>query len=133
MNYFKRIGIFFSAIVLLLGIMVISGSAQTRNGRRVVYKRPIIVRTYVRDPFWYSRAWYDPFYDPYFYDPYLRERRERYYKEKAVRDASRKLKKDQEKYYADGYLTAKERKKLAERQEKYSKAVQKLRKFNAES
>lgn len=106
--------------------MVVSTSAQTR--KRI--HRPIIIRQYVYDPFWYSRYWG---YDPYFADPYLRERREKYYKEKAVRDANRKLRRDREKYAADGVLTAKEQKKLIERRKKYNKAVRKLAEFNAES
>jgi hypothetical protein len=137
MKYSRKLGVVFSAIIFLLGIMLFSASpaqAQTRRTVTTRVYRPVIVRHYVRDPFWYSRwGFYDPFYDPYFYDPYLRERRERYYKEKAVRDANRKWKKDREKYASDGILTAKERRKLAERQEKYHKAVRKLAKFNAES
>jgi hypothetical protein len=130
MRYAKKLVVVFSALVILLGLMVVSASAQTRRTVTKRVYRPIIIRQYVRDPFWYSHYWG---YDPYFYDPYLRERRERYYKEKAVRDANRKYKKDREKFAADGVLTAKEQKKLFERREKYNKAVRKLAKFNAES
>ena len=126
MRYARKLGVAFSVLFILLGIMVINTSAQTRKHVR----RPIIIRQYIYDPFWSSRYWG---YDPYFADPYLRDRRERYYKEKAVKDARRKLRQDREKYNADGILTAKERKKLDKRVEKYNKAVRKLAEFSADS
>jgi hypothetical protein len=138
MRYARKIALFFSAAVLLLTLMTVDGSAQTRYTKRIQrpvavrYYYPVSVRRYWGNPYWYSRSWYDPFYDPYFNDPYLRERRERYYREKAVRDASRKLRKDREKYTADGVLTFKEREKLAKRSQKYNKAVSKLAKHYRE-
>jgi hypothetical protein len=126
MRYARKLGVVFSVLFILLGIMVVSTTAQTR--KRI--HRPIIIRQYVYDPFWYSRYWG---YDPYFADPYLRERRERYSKEKAVKDARRKLKADREKFNADGILTAKERQKLDKRVEKYNKAVRKLAEFNEDA
>jgi hypothetical protein len=127
----KLFGFIFS-LFLIVGAFVIHGSAQTRGFR--VVRRPVIVRNYWgRDPFWHTRGWYDPWYDPYFNDPYLYERRERYYKEKSVKDASRKLKEDREKYGADGVITAKEQEKLAKRERDYTKAVENLRKFNDDS
>jgi hypothetical protein len=66
------------------------------------------------------------------YDPYLRAQRDKYYKEKAVRDASRKLAKDSAKYQADGVLTAKEQEKLMKKRHDYEKAVANLNKFNRE-
>src|SRR5262245_32814564 len=117
-------------IALLIASSYITGSAQ----RRVVVTtgpRPVVVRRvyYNRfyDPFWRGTLW-DPYYtyDPYFYDPYLRAQRDKYYKEKAVRDARRKLAKHREEYGYDGYLTEKEKKKIAKDQRKYSKAVTNL-------
>ena len=129
MRYIKRLGLISFALFLLLSGMVVSAEAQNRG--RVV-RRPIIVRHYGwRNPFWYSRGWM--WNDPYYYDPYLREQRDRYYKEKAVKDASKKLDKDQAKYASDGVVTAKEREKLDKRQRDYSKAMDKLNKFNEDS
>ena len=130
MRYAKRFTVLISAIFMLACTLVVDISAQ--SGRRTV-KRPVVVRYWVRDPFWYSRGMYDPFYDPYFYDPYLREQRERYYREKAVKDARKKIAKNNEKYGSDGVLTAKERKKLNEDREKYGRAVRRLNEFNRDS
>ena len=126
MKYSKRLGIITAVFVFILGIMAMNASAQTRRVIRVY--RPIHVHHYWGyDPFWRS-SWYDP----YMYDPYLSVQREKYYKEKAVRDASRKLAKDTAKYQADGVLTAKEQEKLMKKRRDYEKAVAKLNKFNRE-
>jgi hypothetical protein len=130
-------------IMLLLSVMFIFGTITARDAsaqRRVVVSstsQPVIVRrVYYRpyyDPFWSGTLWdpyYSRYYDPYYYDPYLRLQRDKYYKEKAVRDARRNLAKSREKYGADGYLTFKERKKLAKKQRKYAKAIASLAKFN---
>ena len=133
MRYIKRFSVLISTLVLMLSAMVVDTTAQRRG--RVVIRRPVIVRSHLwRDPFWSSRSlWYDPFYDPYSYDPYLREQRDRYYKEKAVKDASKKLTKDKAKYASDGVLTDKEREKLVKRNRDYNKAIQKLDDFNRDS
>lgn len=124
MKYRKRFGLLISTIILSTGFMVLTASAQTRTVRRVYY-RPYVVRHFWGyDPFWH---------DPYLYDPYLRAQRDKYYKEKAVRDASRKLAKDRAKYQADGVLTAKEQEKLIKRRQDYEKAVAKREKFYRES
>jgi hypothetical protein len=126
MRFRRQIGIFISVIVFLVGIMAINTSAQTRRVVRVY--RPVYVHHYWGyDPFWGS-GWYDP----YFYDPYLRAQRDKYYKEKAVRDASRKLAKDSAKYRSDGVITAKEQEELMKRRHDYEKAVASLNKFNRE-
>src|SRR5262249_4562286 len=137
MNYIKGIILGF-ATAFLFGIVAATDvSAQ----RRVVVRpspRPVAVRRiYYRpyyDLFWHGTLW-DPYYgwgyEPYFFDPYLRAQRDKYYKEKAVRDARRGLAKSKEKYAADGYLTPKEREKLAKKQQKYAKAVRSLAKFNS--
>jgi hypothetical protein len=121
--------------MLLIGLLYIGAPAQRRARAGATFRRTVVVRRvyYHRyyDPFWRGTLW-DPYYwnDPYYSDPYLWERRTRYYKEKAVRDARRKLAKNREKYAADGYLTPKEREKLAKSQRKYSKAVASLNKYN---
>ena len=112
-------------------ISAIEASAQTRRTIRVSggYYRPVVTRRVYYRPFYYSR-FYDPFYDPYFYDPYLRAQRDRYYRQEAVRDAREDLAEHKEKYYADGVLTEKERKKLADDQADLNKALRRLRANN---
>ncbi len=127
MKYTKRIITIISSLFILLGGLVISAEAQT-GSRRV--QRPIIVRHYwVRRPNFSRWGWYDRWYDPYFYDPYLRERRERYYLEKDVREERKDLREDREKYMRDGVITDKEREKLAKQEAKLQKAINKLNKF----
>ena len=119
MKYAKRIGLFISAIILFVSAFAISSSAQTR---RIIVHRPVFVhRAFVR-PFFHS-GFYDPFYDPYYYDPYLSYQREKYYKEKDVSDARKKVAKQTEKYGANS-------EKAVKAQEKYAKAVRKLNDFN---
>jgi hypothetical protein len=121
MKYLKRFGLFLSAIILFVSVFAMSSSAQTRT----VYYRPVIVQRPLFRPFFYSRL-YDPFYDPFYYDPYLSYQRDKYYHEKAVRDAQRKAAKNAEKYGANSEKTIKAR-------EKYAKAVRKLNEFNNNS
>jgi hypothetical protein len=120
MRYVKKLGLFVSAIVLFFSAMAISADAQHRYG----FHRPIIVRShaYLGSPFW-GWGWG---YNPYWNDPYYWEQRQRYYDQQSVNDAGKKLRKDQRKYNADGYLTPKEQEKLAKDQEKYDKALNKL-------
>jgi hypothetical protein len=123
MKYLKRFGLFLSAIILFVSAFVMTPPAV--QAQRTVYYRPVIVsRPFVR-PFYYSR-FYDPFYDPYYYDPYLSYQRDKYYHEKAVRDARRKVTKNAEKYGANSEKTMKA-------QEKYAKAVRRLNEFNRNS
>lgn len=137
MKLFKRTALSVLAIAFLITTAHIATSAQRRSMRIVnTTSRPVVVRRiYYRryyDPFWRGTLWdpyYPYYYDPYFYDPYLRAQRDKYYHEKAVRDAKRKLAKHREKFSADGYLTEKEQKKLAKDQKKYNKAVISLNKF----
>ena len=70
--------------------------------------------------------------DPYYYDPYLRAQRDRYYKERDVRDKRKDLAEDREEYNADGYLTPKEQKKLAKAERKYQEAVADLRDYDSD-
>jgi hypothetical protein len=135
MKLLKRIALSGLAVTFLTGMIVVAASAQTRvRVARLTTSQPVIVRRVYShryyDPFWRGTLW-DPFYyDPYYYDPYLRAQRDKYYHEKAVRDARRNLAKDREKYGSDGYITPKEQEKLAKAQRKYSKAVSSLNKFN---
>lgn len=133
MRYTKKIAIFTLLLTFFVGMYVASAEAQTNTNKRI--RRPIIVRNYYyRDPFWSSRYWgYDPFYDPYFYDPYLRAQRDRYYKQKDVKDKAKKLREDREKYARDGVIDAKEQEKLLKRQRDYAKAVNKLNEFNRDN
>jgi hypothetical protein len=135
MKLLKRIALTGLAAMFLIGTTQFTANGQIRRGVRItttsqpVVTRQIYYRRYY-DPFWRGTLW-DPYYyyDPYFYDPYLRAQRDKYYREKAVRDAKRNLAKHREKYGYDGYLTDKERKKLAKDQRRYSKAVAGLNKF----
>jgi hypothetical protein len=100
----KILTIAFAMFLLMVGV-VYEASAQSR---RVVVRRPVIVRSYVyRDPFWYSRYYYDPFYDPYY-----QARQQRYYLENRVAGNTRELQEHLRKYRADGVITAKERREL---------------------
>ena len=112
----KRLVLLLFAIMMLLGAFVVASSAQTRH-----YRRPVIIRHY--DPFWRGTLW-DPYWG--YRDPFYWQMREDYYERKAVSDSQKKLAKDREKFYADGYLSAKEAEKLAKDQQKYNKAVSKL-------
>ncbi|HYJ92669.1 MAG TPA: hypothetical protein VEV84_15270 [Pyrinomonadaceae bacterium] len=119
MKYLKRFGLFIFAIILFVSAFVVT--SQPVQAQRTVYYRPVVVsRPFVR-PFFYSR-FYDPFYDPYYYDPYLSYQQEKYYKEKDVRDARKKVAKETEKYGANS-------EKAIKAQEKYAKAVSSLNKF----
>src|SRR5436190_23133729 len=108
----KKLVLLLFAIMMLLGAFVVASSAQGRY-----YRRPVIIRHY--DPFWRGTLW-----DPYWgvRDPFYWDMRREYYDKKAVSDAQRKLAKDREKFYADGYLDPKEAEKLAKDQRDYDKA-----------
>ena len=136
MKYIKGIILILAALFIFGGFSANNVSAQRRVQIATTTSQPVVVhRVYFRryyDPFWRGTLW-DPYYgmyDPYLYDPYLRAQRDKYYKEKAVRDSRRNLAKSREKYAADGYLTPKEREKLAKKQRHYAKAVSSLAKFN---
>lgn len=124
----KRILSTIFAITLLLGTVVVTAEAQKRGSG---YRRPVVSYYYVHNPFWGFNHW-GYWNDPYYYDPYLREQRIRYYKEKDVRDKGEDLEEDRAEYQADGYLTEKERKKLAKAERKYREAVEDLRDYNSD-
>lgn len=138
MKWFRRVLIVFAVMLLYSGVALETAEGQRRVVRTSgVVARPVAVRRvyYVRDPFWYDRywGWGHPWgYDPYFYDPYLRLQREKYYKEKSVRDAKRKINKNRVKFWKDGYLSPEEREKLAKNHRKLEKATHKLVKFYRE-
>ena len=116
MKYVKRAIISAFAVLMFGGALALDASAQTRRGTTV--HRPVVVRrVIVRRPYWGFRPYwrygfYDPFYDPYFYSPYLRYQDQKYRLESEVRGNERELREHQEKYRADGVITAKERREL---------------------
>lgn len=120
MRYLTRFALIISSLVVLFGAAAVTNA----DAQRRIYRRPVIIRHY--DPFWRGTLW-DPFWDrSYMNDPYYWDMREQYYNKKAASDAQRKLRKDREKYGADGYIDPKEAEKLAKDQQKYNKAVDKL-------
>jgi hypothetical protein len=129
MKYIKKFGLIAAAAVIFTGAAAMNTSAQRRG-----YGRPIIVRSYgFHGPFWGRGIWGSPFYgDPYWNDPYYWEMRERYYKEKDVRDAARNLEKDRAKYGKDGVIDAKEQEKLQKARRKYNEKVASLQKYRRE-
>ena len=118
----RKLGLLILAIIMLLGAFVVASSAQTRY-----YRRPVIIRQY--DPFWRGTLW-DPYWGWGYHDPFYWQMRQEYYDKKSVNDAQRKLAKDREKFYADGYLDPKEAEKLAKDQRNYDKAVERLNKYS---
>jgi hypothetical protein len=107
----------------MLGAAVVSASAQHHFVR--VY-RPVVVR-----PYWGWGWGYNSFYnDPYYYDPAYREYRDGYYLQSDVSSARKKLAKDREKYYKDGYIDPKEQEKLMKDQQNYQEKVAKLNSYN---
>ena len=118
----KLILTFVFTMILFAGAAVSEASAQTRRsvspGRVVVVQRPIVRRYYIRDPFWrydyWNSGYYAGYYDAYRFNPYLRYQEQRYRLERELRGNERELAKHREKYYADGYLTPKEREELAD-------------------
>ncbi len=102
MKYTKKFGLLISAIVLGIAFMTVNASAQVRVGVSFGrgYYRPRIVQRY-----------YAPVY-PYGYYSYGRVRSERHYDKQSLNYAKRRLNHDEDKYYADGYVTPKEQEKL---------------------
>lgn len=106
MRFTKKIGMLVPAVVLGLAFMAVSTSAQVRVGvnfGRGYYHRPVVVRRY-----------YSPVipYGYYGYAPHNRYRSEKYYDRQSLNYAKHRLRNDENKYYADGYITSKEDKKL---------------------
>ena len=131
MKYFKRAIITALAVLMFGGALALETSAQSRT---TVVQRPVIVRrAIVRRPYWgWYRPYYgfyDPFYDPYYYSPYLRYQDQKYRLERELRGNERELREHQEKYRADGVITAKERKELEDDIRDVQKARARLNRF----
>ena len=121
MKYIRKLGLIVSAVVLSASAMAITADAQ----RIRVVRRPAIIHRhfFARDPFWHPRYWGDA----YWFDPYYQAQRQKYYDQRSVKDAQKRLRKDRTKYNEDGYLSPKEQEKLAKDREKYQKAITRLR------
>jgi len=117
---------------------VTTADAQTRSGGVTVTRttsRPVVVRRVVyRDPFWRSRYWgrryYDPFYDPYYYSPYLQYKDQETRLRQELAGNRRELNQHLSKYRADGVLTDKEQRELADDRKDVANSERKLREFS---
>ena len=114
MKYAKRILLTFFAILFFGGVLVLDTQAQAR--RTVVVQRPVVVqRSIVRRPIWGHRSFYaltGATDITNYYSPYLRYAEQKYYLERELRGNERELAEHQEKYRADGVITAKEQREL---------------------
>jgi hypothetical protein len=111
MKYIKRAIISALAVLMFGGVFTLDVSAQRRGrgGHRPVIVRPIIIHR----PYWgFSPYWGYGFYNSYYSNPYLRYQEEKYRLESDLRGNERELAKHQEKYRADGVITAKEQREL---------------------
>src|SRR5688500_8164718 len=121
----KILTIGFVMFMLAVGLTY-EASAQTR--RVITVRRPVIVRQYVyRDPFWRSRYYG---YDPFWSSPYQRYQEQRFYLERELAGNQRELAEHQRKYRADGVITAKERRELADDIKDVRNSMEKLRRFS---
>lgn len=134
----KILTLIFSMFVIVGGLAV-SASAQ-RSGSVTVQRtttRPVVVRRVIyRDPFWRSRYWgysrfYDPFYDPYYYSPYLRYQDQKIRLQNELAGNRRELAQHLSKYRADGVITAKEERELADDRKDVRNSEVRLRQFNS--
>ena len=134
----KILTLIFSMFVIVGGLAV-SASAQ-RSGSVTVQRtttRPVVVRRVIyRDPFWRSRYWgysrfYDPFYDPYYYSPYLRYQDQKIRLQNELAGNRRELTEHLRKYRADGVITAKEERELADDRKDVRNSEVRLRQFNS--
>ena len=116
MRYLKRSAIIFSLLLVMFGGAMVSTAEAQRRQRAVIIYRPF-----------FHHNWG---YDRYYYDPYYREARERYYLESSVRGNQNELEKHKQKYLADGVLTDKERRELADDEKDYNNSVNKLNRHN---
>ena len=131
MNKGKNILTLIFAALMVTGAFVISGPAQTRR----IIVRPVVVRRNVSPyrgyrNYWGSPAWrYSNVYDPYWNDPYLRYQEQRYYLQRELQGNERELQKHEQKYRADGYISPKEQKELADDIRDVQRSRQKLRQY----
>ena len=105
------------AVLMFGGALALDASAQTRGGGTTVQRPVAVRRTVVRRPYWaYRNYWnygfYDPWYDPYYYSPYLRYQDQKFRLQSELRGNEREFREQQEKYRADGVITAKEQREL---------------------
>ena len=125
------------AMFMLAGGLVLSTQAQT--GGVVVTRtvtRPVVVRRYYRTPYYGARYWgysryYDPFYDPYYYSPYLQYQDQKVRLQQELAGNRRELAKHLAKYRADGVITAKEERELADDRKDVRNSELRLRQFNS--
>lgn len=133
MKYGKQFLTLVFTFFLIGGMFVAAAEAQSRgrNSAGTVSRRPVIVRRYiVRDPFWRSRYYGGlGYYDPYWSSPYLRYRDQRFSLERELRGNISELRKHQEQYRADGYISPKERKELADDIKDVENSRRELREF----
>jgi hypothetical protein len=125
------------AILMIAGTLVVSASAQT-GGRVTVRRtitRPVVVRRYV-SPYWGYRSYYgspywgySSFYDPYWDSPYLRYQDQKFSLQRELAGNQRELAKHQAKYRADGYISEKERRELADDVRDVQRSRQRLNNF----
>lgn len=135
MKYIKTAIISAFAILMFGGALALDTSAQTRSrgnvaGRTVVV-RPVIVR---RPYYGYRSRFYNPywgygFYDPYFDSPYLRYQDQKFRLQQELRGNERELAQHQEKYRADGVITAKEQRELQDDVEDVQESRARLNRF----
>jgi hypothetical protein len=118
------------ALTMLAGGFISEAMAQ----RRVVYvRRPVVVRNYVyRDPFWRTRYYgYSPFYNSYYYQsPYEQYQERMYYLRRELAGNQRELAEHQRKYRADGVITAKEARELADDIKDVRESTARLRSYS---
>ena len=115
MKYVKRAIISALAVMMFGGAFALDTSAQSR-GKSVSRggQRPVVVRRIYARPYWRYRSpfWGYGSYDPYWHSPYLRYQDQKFRLERELRGNRRELAEHQEKYRADGVITAKEQREL---------------------
>ena len=125
----KILSLIFAMLLVVGGLAVNSASAQTRT----TVQRPIVVRTVVYRRPYYNRYWgsrfYDPFYSSYYYSPYLRIKDQEYSLRSELAGNRRELQQHLQKYRADGVITAKEQRELADDRKDVANSEYKLRRF----
>jgi hypothetical protein len=128
MRYAKRALLTIVGILMFGGALALDVSAQRRGN---IVQRPVIVRrAIIRRPFFRNYyGFYDPFYDPYYYSPYLRYQDQKYYLQSELRGNERELREHEEKYRADGVLTAKEQRELQDDVKDVQKSRARLNRF----
>ena len=125
----KFLSLVFAMFIIVGGLAVSSTPAQTRT----TVQRPIVVRTVVYRRPYYNRYWgsrfYDPFYSSYYYSPYLRVKDQEYSLRSELAGNRRELQQHLQKYRADGVITAKEERELADDRKDVANSEYKLRRF----